>query len=208
MLRRIANFLGVDADGINKKQDDTSSLDNKAKVYIWSGDRDNVGHVSMQFQPKNNPTPTYLSIWPDRFPAVGPLAYVPLHATLAKRLADDMKAESSGFSIDFRNGGEDLVPNHKKEIEPDKIFSVPITQMDALREEFERIDEGIKEGKIRYQLFANSKTTNTEVYDCATLVDHLLKTGGVDSLPEKAEWKPSSFSEILAHQPNVTLLKM
>jgi hypothetical protein len=207
MLRRIADFFGAEANGMSTKQEDNSLSDNKAKVYVWSGDRDNVGHVSMQFKPKNNPSPIYLSIWPDRLPSVGPLAYLPLHATLATKLSDDIKAESSGFTLEFRDGGEDLVFSHKKEVKPDKIFSVLVPQMDDMDQEYKRINSGIKEGKIRYQLFANAKTTNAEVYDCATLVDHLLKSGGVDSLPEKSEWKPSDFSEILEKQPNVVLLK-
>lgn len=206
MLRGIADFFNTRMNGSNNKQEDRSLVDNNAKVYIWSGDRDNVGHVSMQFQPKDNASPTYLSIWPDRLPAVGPLAYMPLHATLAKQLSDDIKAESSGFTIDFRDGGEDLVRIHR-EVKPDKILSVPVPNPDKLNQEYKRIQSGIEEGKIRYQLFPNSRTTNTEVYDCATLVDHLLKAGGVNSLPEKPEWKPSDFSNVLEKQPNVVALK-
>jgi hypothetical protein len=178
----------------------------KAKIFIWSGDPlDNVGHVSMEFADKNSSS-TYLSIWPDKFPAVGPFAYFPLHAKLATNLEDDVKAESSGFSLEIENGSESLVPRHTT-VKPDKEFSAVIPNADAMEKELKRIQSGVQAGKIRYQLFPNVHTTKTEVYNCATLVDHLLKVGGISSLPEKPVWRPSEFSEVLEKQSNISLKK-
>ncbi len=177
----------------------------EAKVFVWSGDNlSDVGHVSIEFPTKNHEPPVYTSIWPAKFPAVGPLCYLPLRATLSTQLSDDVRAESSGFSLELGNGDEALIPRRKINY-PDKEFSVKVPHVDSMEQEFKRIQSGVKEGKICYQLFPQVKTTKTEVYNCSTLVDHLLKMGGVDNLPEKPEWRPAAFSDILENQPNVAL---
>ncbi len=182
-------------------------LDDQAKVFVWSGDADNVGHVSIQLEAKKDGSKTYTSIWPKRVPAVGPLTIFPLRAALATRLEQDIKSESNGFSLQLDNGSESLVPRSSgQQINPDKIFTVPIPDMDAMRKEYDRIESGVKEGNICYQLFPNVKTTSREVYDCSTLVAQLLKVGGVTGLPATPEWKPSVFAEILEQQPHVTSL--
>ncbi len=61
------------------------------------------------------------------------------------------------------------------------------------------------------QDFASIENTNKnknsellpEVYNCTTMVQHILKSGGMDELPKSSVWKPSSLVDILKDQPNV-----
>jgi|SRR5580700_3594545 hypothetical protein len=218
MFKMASGFGGVVYIGVKKAWNnwalptndyklDTPPSPKKAKVFVWSGDRDNVGHVSMQL-----PSGAYTSIWPDKTIAVGPFAYLPLHATLATALEQDIKAESKGFTVELGAGEESLIPSHVKKL-PDQEFSVTISEPEKLEEEFKRIKEGVKQGTIRYQLFATSHPfptshllhTDEEEYNCATLVDHLLKEGGVP-LPTNPHWRPSEFSEDLEKQSEVKKL--
>lgn len=178
-----------------------NKLNKNAKVYVWSGGPHDVGHVSMQFHGKDG-SPIYTSIWPNKFPSIGPLTIFPLHAGLATKLSDDIKSESRRLPLELDNGFESMLLNENRgdEVRPDKIFEISVPNHNAMLKEFERIKTGVEDGNVCYQLYPNVNTTSKERYNCATLVAHLLKTGGLTSLPNTPEWKPSDFSNILEKQ--------
>ena len=181
----------------------------RAQVFVWSGDEHNVGHVAIQLDSgpakcSDDQSSVYASIWPDKYSAVGPLTIVPLHAALASNLASDARLESIKASVEYDSSGDGVwVRRHTGEpIQPDKVFTITKLDKGKMIEEYERIKSGVQSGKVCYQLFPGIKTTSTEVYNCTTLANHILRVGGLTSLPASPSWRPAAFANLLEKQPN------
>lgn len=175
--------------------------DGMAKVFVWSGDTHNVGHVAIQLDAS-----VYTSIWPDKYPAIGPLTIVPLRAALASNLASDSRLESIKASVEYDSNGDSVWVRRRSvnPTQPDKVFIVTNLDKRKMLEEYERIKSGVQSGKVCYQLFPGIKTTSTEVYNCTTLANHILRAGGLTTLPASPSWKPAAFADLLEKQPNTS----
>ena len=105
---------------------------------------------------------------------------------------------------------------------PDKIFKMTGLNQKKMREEVRRLKEGMQTGKVCYQLFpqvnmvramqgffkhsANNPFTQQvercqtrtltapEVYNCSTMVQHLLLVGGMRALSSHPIWQPAQLA--------------
>jgi len=127
----------------------------------------------------------------------------------------------------------DSKADSSNKILPDKVFIVNNLNVKKINDEIERLKAGVDTGAVCYQLFPNVNTlgflhnltnrlihdvdqdfltTNIkpndsskfpEVYNCTTMVQKILKSGGMKNLPESSVWKPSSLADILKTQQNI-----
>lgn len=191
--------------------------DDKVQVFVWSGGLGSLGHVAVQLdgeKPKRNLSDRgkYLSIWPKNTPAGGLTSIFPLTAALCPNLAHDCVQEAAKPSDEF----EDLMhptESESKTVEPDKVYTFSHLDKEKIKQEVQRLESGIADGSVRYQLlpgvklggffqnFLSRNQRKPEVYNCVTLTDHLLKVGGMHTLPESSAWvKPSKYADILSKQ--------
>ncbi|HHT0591814.1 TPA: hypothetical protein ACTXXA_000768 [Legionella anisa] len=195
----------------------TNEDDDSVTIYIWSSGFNSIGHVALQLDGKKekykrDDPGNYFSIWPQSTPAGGLTSIWPLKGTLARSLEDDCRQEAIRPKEDFSNLME---PAEILPVEPDKVFVVQGLDKKKMRDEFERIEQGLNTGEVRYQLlpgvkamsfFNNLMSTNPnkiEVYNCVTLTEHLLEVGGAENLTKSPWTTPSKFATQLECQPRV-----
>jgi hypothetical protein len=191
--------------------------DDEAQVFVWSSGLNTLGHVSLQLDNKKpkykkNDPGNYLSIWPKSTPAGGLTSVWPLQATLARTLEDDCIQEAPRPREDFANL---MYPVEIDPAPPDRVFNVKNLDKEKIKNELNRLEEGIENGKVRYQLIPGLNVAGffnrliqknldkPEVYNCVTLTQHLLEAGGM-KMPEGLWTTPSKFADNLSKQPDVT----
>ncbi|STY29687.1 Uncharacterised protein [Legionella wadsworthii] len=186
----------------------------EARVHVWSGGFFNgLGHVAISFQSneKNPNAPVdYWSIWPKSIPAGGLTSIFPLDAIRSPQLENDYYQEARRPPADFADLMEpiEFVP-----IPPDREFVIQLDEK-KIREELTRLDLGIKEGTVAYQLIPAVKTgpflqwlmpkKYNETYNCVTLTQHLLKKGGIEGIQVNSWMTPSKFADNLQEQISIT----
>jgi hypothetical protein len=198
----------------------------KARVFIWPGNSNNIGHAAIQFEDNESKQISYLSIWPKNLPAKGLVAIFPLKAALQNSFYEDMKAESIG-SRRIENGdfadGAIKVAIHEEQVNPPQEYLIDNLNISKMQMEQKRLEEGIQLGSIRYQLFPNVRITSflkktlsfsahnlfsdelecyhnqmplPEQYNCSTLVQRLIEIGG-QSIAEEPIYIPASLADKL-----------
>lgn len=205
MFRMFSNYL-------NKKKDEDLKDDTKAQVFIWSGSLSSPGHVALQLDTKNtkdtkNDPSNYVSIWPKSTPAGGLTSIFPLKAALCRKLETDCSLEGSRTKTEF----DDLLdPIESNPVPPDKQFQIEGLDKKKIKNELKRLERGIEQGEVRYQLlpgvniprFFNkllpTPRTEPEIYNCVTFTQHLLQVGGIDKLPKSNWTTPAKFGENLS----------
>ena len=118
--------------------------------------------------------------------------------------------------------GVSLDPHADLALQPDKIFKIAGLDHKKIQEEVKRLKEGIQTGKVCYQLFPQVNMMRTmqrffkysadnpftqqieshqaitltapEVYNCSTMVQHLLLVGGMYHLPSQPIWRPAQLA--------------
>ena len=221
------------ADKSNEQQDNVDSKDSEVQVYTWS-EGEKVGHVSLNIRG------SYSSIWPKNIPAWGPAAIFPLKAALSKSLEADMDNESSSPSIEASDFSScdapvDFQKIYGTPVKPDKVYTIRGLDVEKMQIEQKRIEEGVAQEKIRYQLFPQLKTIHVlkklallqahnpfsdnleqnpkvptqepEQYNCASLSAHLLQVGGMSSFSSQSIWRPSTLSSILDKDPEAQVFR-
>jgi len=200
-----------------KKNPLETTENSEVKVFIWPGGFFNgIGHVGLQIDgenPKYNASDAgeYASIWPKSTAAGGLTAIIPLKPALCKNLGDDSLQEARRPPQDFSDLMEPIKPIP---IEP-KVITINNLDKEKMKDELHRIEKGIENGAVSYQLLPGVKTSDSlnklsnfwsekqtqkqEVYNCVTLTQHLLKEGGMNV--QESPWTtPSKLGHILTIQ--------
>lgn len=184
----------------------------EARVHVWSGGVFNgLGHVAISFlgNKENTNEVDYWSIWPKSTPAGGLTSIIPLEATRSPKLESDCLQEARRPPSDFADLMEPINP---VPIPPDREFVIRLDEK-KVRDELARLDLGIKEGAVSYQLLPGVNThpflqwlaprKYNETYNCVTLTQHLLKKGGVEGVQVNNWMTPSKFADHLQEQISV-----
>lgn len=175
-----------------------------AKVYVWDMHSDDCGHVSIEVENKGQTD--YFSLRPDSLPSVGPLTIIPLQATLARNLQEDNYAQAKKINLeDMKSESElnppprepDCVLNVKgldteamkqemdrltKSIEEGKTRYQLAPNVNAL-EYFSKVgtlfaSDNVFDMVKKDALPIIEKNALPEVYNCATVTQQILKSGG------------------------------
>ncbi len=213
-------------------------------VYVWNLTAQKVGHTAIQVggaKPKmqeNTDKGVYMSIHPGGIPAIGPTTVLPLPASLANTLTEDMASKAAAQQPDActesMNGF--ITPASlavsASSLKPDHVFKIQGLNTRAMRERMRQVEAGVEEGGTAYQLLprvnalgflralpahiaqdpvemalmreqeARDKTQQTNVYNCATLVESLLETGGMPPVKHSFfPWDPTP-NDITEHLLN------
>ncbi|MBA2709708.1 MAG: hypothetical protein H0U57_03840 [Tatlockia sp.] len=185
----------------------------KTYVYFWNLTPDGVGHAAIQVEgqkPKMNKEDegTYISIHPYMFPSVGLTTVLPLPASLATTLLEDMESEASAKHKPIHEDSVEIFHTYPKPLAPDRTFEIDGLDTEAMMKTINNTKEGVDSYKINYQLLpkinllrffrespsyiaqdpvdmdmhrqCSRKEEDTKVYNCSTLVSDILKSGGFD----------------------------
>jgi|GEM_PF-3720757 len=214
MLRKLKSSMWQANEAIQKNNDSENTY-----VHVWNLTSKGVGHTAIQVGEGENQA--YTSIHPDFIPACGPLAVVPLPANIATTLDEDMAIEGmsrhDGGDLDAPFGISNTEPTPAK---PERTIKIAGLDTKAMRKEIQAVNERVAEGDTYYQLIPKVNThaffkdlptlisqdpvdatlaqkqdqlhTSSPTYNCATLVSHILKTGGAAPMKSSSvPWHPT-----------------
>jgi hypothetical protein len=159
----------------------------KAIVRIWSMNKPNVGHASLEIIDNENPNNRrYLSFWPSN--ALNP-----------KKISKCSPAELSSLNIDNRAEGSEADIHHEiRDLNFNKIL-----------QEIDEIEQKVNNQKLQYLLSATNLnvTSSIETGNCCSVVLDTLRKGGLNVggyLRSKTNFliSPSELNQLLINRYN------
>lgn len=208
-------------------QEDTSSPKDSVDtwVYVWNLTAKGVGHTAIQVGDSYMSIhPNYIpAVGPT---VVFPLPATLTHHITEDMASEAVASKKDNIDENglARTFAPDVAPNLKA---PDRTFKVSGLDTDAMRRAMSRIEAHVESGEASYQLIPRvnglgffrelpgylaqdpvdieltrkrvSQDTPPEVYNCATLVSHLLQEGGMPPVHSSGLlWSPTP-NDIASH---------
>jgi hypothetical protein len=129
-------------------------------VYVWNLTSDKVGHTSIQIggrviKDTKCDDCTYMSIHPGGIPAIGPTTVLPLPASLARSLMEDMVSEANAQTEDPATASplfSSPTTVRRESVAPDKVFCIKGLNVFAMKREMDHVESCVRSGDTSYQL--------------------------------------------------------